>query len=435
MNQQKSKLIKLPEYGEYSLAELERRIHKRGINLIKKANLQSNAELFKLFHDKIKATQYVGFIKIRDHTIQVIPKIFGEDSTSNLHFLLQLLKFTKKISIKEQDLGHLSRLKDDFFEVIIYLFAKNLRDLLRRDFKKSYVNKEENICFLKGKLMLLEQIRANSVDNTKYFCRYEEFTENHMMNQIFKYCADLLIKVSTSNQNKKMLEDILIYLCDVEYVVVNSSDFNKIHFTRLNREYEPLVNLCRLFLENLSVKFSVSKLETFVFMFDMNRLFEEFVFRFIKHQKSRIFVDGTHNIVYIKDQVRLGKLFDEFGLRGDILIQDNSGRKILLDTKYKSLTETKSHYGLSISDFYQMFVYSVSQQQKYKEIVLLYPLPENETLSLDRDLFLHNMGEEEPIKIYIRTIRLTKIFDKEKQRISERDMISELNKALSLAET
>jgi len=432
MNQQNNKLITLTEYGDMPIRDLEQKIHKRGINLIKRMNILHKIDLFQLYHDRIKATQYVGFMKIRDYTIQVIPKIFGENSEANLHFLLQLLKYTRKIKIKEHDLGNLSKLRDDFFEIIIYLFAKNLRELLRRDFKKTYVNREENIKFLKGKLLLKDQLKLNSADNTRYYCKYEEFTENNLMNQIFKYTADLLIGISSSNSNKKLLEDILIHLCDVDYVYITLPDFDRIHFTRLNRDYEPLVNLCKMVLENASIQFHSSKLETFVFMFDMNRLFEEFVFEFIRQNKDRIFMDGSHGIVFVKDQVRIGKLFNEFLMKGDILIQDDSGRKILLDTKYKILMEGSLHFGLSQSDFYQMFAYSISQLQNYRDIVLLYPLSEGETFP--SKLLTHKMPEEEPIRVHVKTINLTTIFDKDKKKINEQNMISELNRALDLSE-
>lgn len=431
MNQQ-NKLITLTEYGDLPLRELEEKIHKRGINLLKRMNTLHRTDLFQLYYDHIKATQYVGFVKIRDYTIQVIPKILDDSSETNLHFLLQLLQYTRKIKIKEHDLGNLGKFKDDLFEIIIFLFAKNLRELLRRDFTKCYVNKEENIQFLKGKLILKEQIKRNSADSIRYFCKYEEFTENNLMNQILKYTADILLRISSSNSNKKLLEDILIYLCNVDYRCITLSDFDRIHFTRLNRDYEPLVNLCRLLLENTSVQFHSAKLETFVFMFDMNRLFEEFVFEFIRQNKEKILINGRYRIAFVKDQVRIGKLFNEFLMKCDILIQDNSGRKILLDTKYKILMKDSIHYGLSQLDFYQMFAYSISQWQKYKDIVLLYPLPEGGN-NITKVL-THRIPEEEPINVHVKTINLTAIYDKEKRKINEQNMILELNRALNLSE-
>ena len=247
------------------------------------------------------------------------------------------------------------------------------------------------------------------------------------MNKLFKYVASILINVSDSVPNKKLLEDILIYLCDVEYVVVSSSDISKIHFTRLNCAYEPLVNLCRLILENMSVQFTSSKLETFVFMFDMNRLFEEFIFEFIKKNRSRIFIDGFDQIIYVKDQFYIGKLFKEFKMKVDILIQCNSGKLFLLDTKYKLLNDEAIHGDLSQSDFYQMFAYSNSQSKRYKNIILLYPKNEKSSGIFRRVCLTHDLGEGEEIKIHIRRIDISKIFNCEKNRFDDRGIVVELN--------
>lgn len=425
-----NRIITFSEFEEIPLLEIENKIGKRGVQLINKLNRFHKVEFFRLFYNRIKATQFVGFVKILNYTIQVLPKMLGEDKSRNTHFLLQLLRYTKKIDIKEQELGQISELKDNFFEVFIFLFAKNLRALLRNDFKKSYVEFEDNLPFLKGKLLVREQVKQNSVNYSTFCCRFEQFTENNLMNQLFKYVASILIRVSDSMATKKLLEDILIYLCDVEYVVLSSADIDRINFTRLNCEYKPLVDLCRLFLENMSPQFSSSKLDTFIFMFDMNKLFEEFVFEFIKRNRSKIFIDNEQ-IVYVKDQAPLGKLFDEFRMKVDILIQCGSGRKFLLDTKYKLLGEEKSHGGLSQADFYQMYAYSVSQREKYKEIILLYPESAGISFVSEKN-FLHQCDFIESSKVYVRTINLTSIFNCEKNKLDEEEMISELNKAFQI---
>ena len=147
----KDKVISLSEFEEIPIAELEAKIGKRGIRLLKKINSRSGCEIFRLMHDKVKASQYVGFVRVLGYTIQVVPKVFRDDKPKNLHFLLGLLRYTKKIQVKEHEIGNLGKVKDDFFEILIFLFARSLRELLRRDFKKTYVVHEENSSFLKGK--------------------------------------------------------------------------------------------------------------------------------------------------------------------------------------------------------------------------------------------------------------------------------------------
>ncbi len=428
----KNKVISLSEFEEIPLSELEVKIGKRGIRLLKRINSRSGCEIFRLLHDRVKASHYVGFVRVLGYTIQVVPKVFGEDKPDNLHFLLCLLRYTRKIQVKEHEIGNLGKVKDDFFEILIFLFAKALRELLRRDFKKTYVVREENSPFLKGKFLISENVRRNIFDDSRYCCRFDEFTENNLMNQLFKYVVSMLIRISRSVSNKKLLEDILIYLCDVELVNITCADIDRIHFTRLNNSYEPLVNLCRLFLENMSIRFSASKLETFVFMFDMNRLFEEFVFEFVRRNRSKLFIGGENEVVFVKDQIYIGKLFDEFKMRGDILIKDSSGRLILLDTKYKTLDSYALHGRLSQADFYQMFTYSTSQEQKYEDVILLYPSNEEVAEPFTDKELRHVIAGKETVKIHVRTISLTKIFNAEKKSINETAMIEELNKAFML---
>ncbi len=428
----KDKVISLSEFEEIPTAALEAKIGKRGIRLLKRINSRSGCEIFCLMHDKVKASQYVGFVRVLGYTIQVVPKVFRDDKPKSLQFLLCLLRYTKKIQVKEHEIGNLGKVKDDFFEILIFLFAKSLRELLRRDFKKMYVVHEENSSFLKGKFLISENVRRNIFDDSRYCCRFDEFTENNLMNQIFKYVVLMLIRISGSVSNKKLLEDILIYLCDVQLLNITCADIDRIHFTHLNRAYEPLVNLCRLFLENMSIRFSASKLETFVFMFDMNRLFEEFVFEFIKSNRSKIFVSGDDPIIFVKDQMPLGKLFGEFKMRGDVLIQCGSGEKLLLDTKYKVLDDDFIHGGLSQSDFYQMFAYSTSQEQRYRDIILLYPCRETVEDSSVSKVLRHILENKEISRVHVKTVSLPKIFDAQKNRIDENAMVSELNKALMI---
>jgi 5-methylcytosine-specific restriction enzyme subunit McrC len=430
MNRQ-NKLITMYEYGEYPIHKLKEKINEKGIRQISNLNKKNKTQIFKLFHDKLKSTQYVGFIKIQKCTIQVLPKIYSEEK-NNIHFLLQMLRYTNKLKIKEQDLGELDKIKEDIFEVVVYLYAKHLRELLRRDFKKNYVTNEEEITFLKGKLLINQQIRNNYIDNTKYYCRYDEFTENNLMNQIFKYSTELFFRATSSKYNKKLLEDILIYLCDVDYKKIDLSDFEKIKFTRLNQNYKPILNLCKLIFENMNIQFSAAnKLETFVFMFDMNRLFEEFIYEFIKRNRRKITVNNNE-IKYIKDQKNLGKLFNEFNMRIDIFMEISDGTKILLDTKYKLLDEEMVHHGLSQLDMYQMFAYSTSQNEKYKNIVLLYPDCDRFSNNLNKKILSHNIDEDTKINIFVRFIDLTKIFDETKMKLDEKQIIEELNQVLSV---
>ena len=428
----KNKLITISEYGKVSQEKLERKVGPGAIKLLKKINRLNKADVFKLTYDGVKATQYVGFVKVKKCTIQVIPKILDND-TDNVHFLIQLLKYTQKLNVKDQGISGLDKLKDDFFEILIFLFARNLREFLKKNFNKNYVFKEDNIPFLKGKLMLKENLRKNAVNQTKYYCRYDDFTEDNLMNQTFKFTASALFKATRFFANKRLLKDILFYLSEVSHKRITAADIQKIHLTRLNQEYEPILNLCKRFLENSSIEFRSSNLESFAFMFDMNKLFEEFVFRFIKKHRSKINIESYDSIEMVKGQFFIGKLFNEFNMQVDMLIKDKNDKRLLIDTKYKLLKKETNHQGISQSDMYQMFAYSASQSKVYEEVILLYPANKKIKENVKEITLKHYIPDKPTVKIHIRTIELSKIFDPAKKKIDESCMIEELNKALQVS--
>ena len=58
-------------------------------------NNKLGLKVIKLFFNSIQATQYVGFIRLKDFSIQIIPKIYMEEESlnPNLQYLLFILKY------------------------------------------------------------------------------------------------------------------------------------------------------------------------------------------------------------------------------------------------------------------------------------------------------------------------------------------------------
>lgn len=388
----------------------------RDLDLLEKINQKSGCEIFKLLRNEVCATRYVGFVRCGRKTIQVIPKIIQDDSEANLHFLLRLLQYTRKLSLKEMSLSNLTKFRDDFFEFLIWLFAKNLQERLRHDLKRSYVNVEDKILYLRGKILVTHQIREEMKSRTGLFCRFDEFTENTLLNQTLKYVSRQLFLASANVENRKLLQYILYLLSDVADCTVTLAQVEKISFNRLNMEYKPIVDLCKLFLSGMTVSLQSSNLEVFAFMFDMNQLFEEFILRFMEKHRQPL---GLRSI---RGQKRLGRLFDEFNMYYDVLVTDLQGRQYLMDTKYKRLDSEKKHYGLSQSDFYQMFAYSQSQLETYENIILLYP-----KYKMQEQDFRHVRGDT-TVNLSVRCVDLERIWDHQCRRLDESRLLEDLSR-------
>jgi 5-methylcytosine-specific restriction enzyme subunit McrC len=398
----KENLISLFEY------EKTEKLNSKEKKEIDKINKIANKNLFDFTRNGIKAKQYIGFCQIGKRTIEVLPKIFnkGKEDEKLIHKgLLFMLSTTKKLKISETEISNLSEKENSLFEIFIYLFSKNLLELLNKDFKRNYINKEENLNFIKGKINFIKNIRYNLFNKAKNYCSYDEFEENNLMNQILKSCVKKLIKLTKSNNNFNLLRKCDLILNEVEFIKFqNSKVCDKVKFTRLNFEYKETFNLAKLLLFGNSPSSNINNFETFSFMFDMNKLFEEFIFEMLKNIQS----EKIKNIQSEKPRLNIFTEINDnketlFQLKPDILINVNKEKtaEIILDTKYKKISENEKKMGISQSDVYQLFTYS--KYYNSTRNILLYP----EYIDKIDETFKNDNNENEKnFSLKIKTINL-----------------------------
>jgi 5-methylcytosine-specific restriction enzyme subunit McrC len=100
--------------------------------------------------------------------------------------------------------------------------------------------------------------------------RYQEFTENTLLNQILKTMI-LSLRTATKRQaNKKLLNVALIYLEDVQTVRLSEIIFRQVQFNRLNENYRTLLVSAKLFYLNRQPRTYARDERTFTFLVPLN---------------------------------------------------------------------------------------------------------------------------------------------------------------------
>lgn len=392
----------VPEKGE------ERELLRRMQSKLQKINRIVKATVFEPTWDSVRAQNYVGILTVDKTTIQILPKIYKsadesqrvEEATKNLLFMLS---FTKRLKLRETGLSMLKKDQSSLYEVIVYLFAKNLLETLKKNYRRDYERREEDLNFVKGKILLSKQVRRCIHD--KVFCSYYELNEDILLNRILKYVCHLLASRVRNRENWTLIQNILSIYSDVSLKPVRLSDFDRVRFNRLNEDYEPFISLARLFLENASLELQSSRFRTFSLLFDMNVLFEEFIGEFLKKYGGEILDKTEFSGCRVQLQKGVKWLVEEprsFKLIPDIILSDGE-IKLIIDTKYKILDSRMPHFGVSQSDIYQMFAYA----RKYGcgKIVLLYPWSENLGDSPKTDI-LQVYRFDENSRLYIAVVNL-----------------------------
>ena len=323
---------------------------------------------------EIKSNKYVGVIHFNGEKINLLPKIFfdqnveyGESEISQMqNHILWWLSYCRKIKFPNYQ-SALGSLRSDFFEVLIYLFAKYTRELLSNSIYQQYEEVDKELSFIKGRLNTSEYVRQNLSKGRwhKLNCTYDAFVMDNQFNRIIKFVTNLLFGVSKNSETKKHLREILFILDEVSDEPATAAQCASIQFNPMFNDFETVRDYCHLFLSN-SVSFDYKNdLKLFAFLLPMEYVFEDFIFGFIEKELPHVRAQAQRGDKYLVE----GNLFN---LKPDLHITVD-GKSVIADTKYKIVysDEKDPKKGISQSDLYQMLAYAV--RFKVEEILLFYP--------------------------------------------------------------
>ena len=321
------------------------------------------------FGKVLQAQNYVGVIQTKDGTtIEILPKIKNATIEKSKEILIKMLKTLKNSPFKNSSVANLKSSKIPLFEIFISMFLEELTVLVRNGIKSDYISKEENLKFLKGKLKISEQIKYNTIHKERFFVQYEEFISNRVENRLIKTTLQFLYNKSKINKNQQRIREFLFVFDEIEISHNIKTDFSKIKLNRQMKDYEQVLLWCKTFLLENSFSPYRGNDVAFALLFDMNLLFESFVYSYLK--KSSNFQDiksqdRTHHLAY---ENGIGR----FRLKPDIVI---NGGKIIADTKWKILSEDKAYNGVLQDDMYQLYAYG-TKYDNCEKIYLIYPFDE-----------------------------------------------------------
>jgi len=365
---------------------------------------------------KIKVLNYAGVIGLGDVRLEILPKFLKrrydkgllksdevEGREKILSNLLEMLKRTRRLNVKETDIAMLDK-EDDFFEIFVYLFTKNLLNLLKCKVDAGYVRKNEELNFVRGKIDVKRYI--NPARFHRVPCVFYERSMDTPINRTLKYVCYLLSK-KVSPENYRLLKQIIAILDPVTLTPVSADYIRKITFNRLNKEFKPFIDFCEVVLRSSTLSLQGSQIEFFSILFPMEKLFEEFIAEVIRTEDlhKKVFEDCVLQIQQEKKEkdrkyfvTKPKKMFE---LIPDIVIKAGNER-FVIDTKYKLLDPEDRKLGVSQQDLYQIFAYC--KALKAEKALLLYPKELNEN---DNKEIEENFTLIDGTKVFVRTISLS----------------------------
>lgn len=323
---------------------------------------------FSLINNGVKFCEYVGVLQIGDITIEILPKTdeLGEKDDWR-KMLISMLRAVGVFNIHAPSSSNISLKPNSILELYIELFIHEIELLIHSGLIKRYRRKEGNAYALKGSLDFNKHIQKNMIHQERFFVRYTSYDKEHLLHLVLYKALKLVDRINCTASLKSRIGNLLLDFPEVPDLRITEAVFDRLILDRKTEGYRNSVEIAKLLLLNYHPDVSRGRDHVLALMFDMNLLWEKFVYASLKKeiQKSKI-------KVAIKDQV--SKPFWQAhnggsysNLRPDIVINSGESTCIVLDTKWKNLNGRNP----SVEDLRQMYVYH--EYFSAKKVALIYP--------------------------------------------------------------
>jgi 5-methylcytosine-specific restriction enzyme subunit McrC len=367
------------------------------LDALNRLNQNAGKELIQLERQGLRATQYVGVIQAGAYLIQILPKIDCDPDgraeaptgsrphdlavTSAARNFMHLLNLARRLQMHHQALATLQTARGSWLEMLTDLFAIELMIQLQQGFHQDYVRREDMLPYIRGRWNIARQFVHQPDLAQGLDVSYDDYSPDTLLNRVFHLTVERLQLVARNPQTRQRLANLIIWLSPVQLPAqLHTTDLDRVEFTRLNERFQPAFQLARLFLEGQTIQLMAGGQRAFAFVFDMDRLFEQFVASLLETQRRRILPEGwADSQIELQGGTPKKYLIQPpnpaekplFHLKPDILLKSLGSTRLIIDTKNKALSLLQPYRSVAEGDAYQMLAYAT--QFSCSNVLLLYP--------------------------------------------------------------
>lgn len=317
----------------------------------------------------LRIVNYVGYIRLSTVGIEVLPKTGLATGEHSRKVLLDLLYHSGYCNVAYSAISELKDIKHNLFEIFGYLFAENLKRELLKGAVAAYVSTENNLPVLKGKLLINKHLTNVIRGTAKAYCQYDEFSIDNLLNRILKMAAAYLLHKVRNEKTLTLLKFCLLHFDEVDENQVMLSDFDKVKFDRTNNRFFVSFTLAKLLLLGRSSVSSVGSNQNFALLFSMNELFERYIsVQTRRHIDYNVHLQHARYKLLVNEKTNYGV----YTLKPDIVISDDEQEFLIIDTKWKAVSDKYFRHGVSREDYFQMYAY-LTRYKAVETVILLYP--------------------------------------------------------------
>lgn len=345
----------------------------------------------------IKFHQYVGAIQVGDTLIEILPKTDSEDgfyiqddNESIIdgkwqNVLIEMLKECKFLKTKHTRDAFLNKSKGTMLDLMYLEFMSLCEQLLRMGLTKKYIPIERNRKYLKGKLLFSKHVNKNHVHKERFYTRQNEYSYNHIFNQLLFTALKCVRNANVSSMIKSRASQLLFQFPEVDLLYKTDHVFEKLVYNRKTEVYKDALVWAELILTQHLPNLIHGEKKLIALVFDMNKLWEEYLYSILKKEKSVSEIHFNSEKVFWKPNSHNRAK----RVKPDIILKVNNNT-IVLDAKWKIPKDQRP----SSTDLMQLFSYAMITGAEKSYLVFPKKTDDRETNNTDKidGSFILNSG-------------------------------------------
>lgn len=399
---------------EHDTLYLNEEFNQNHYNALVKLNDVHGKKYFSPGYRQIRFNSHVGVIQAGSLVIEILPKADNlpahslQTKVKWQKALLYMLRKSGYIKINDNKKAMQGQQYSSLLDIYLYAFLQEVDFLVHAGLVKKYRRKQHNSTVLKGRLLLDEQVVHNSIHKERFFTDHIVYDRNNLFNGILKMALEIIAGASSNYSIKRIAWKLLLNFEEVVSWKGNAKNLDVLVFDRKTDGYKYAINLAKMIILNYSPDMSSGNKSLLAILFDMNQLFEKFIYRTLKKEEANfpgLTIKPQSVYQFWKGRVLKPDMVLEYNTtdaQGNNLV-----RTIVIDTKWKIIEGDKP----SLNDLRQMYAYNI--QIGSQRSILFYPsigqinsgsaFYEKCTISLDfshscelyfAELFQHNVIDE-----------------------------------------
>lgn len=309
-----------------------------------------SCQYYTVYFNKIRFCNYVGVIKVKDLSIEILPKTDRHTANEKQwqHVLLEMLTISLRVKAKTTTHADIHVRQHSVLETYLQLFLEETQKLLHDGLVKKYRQNISNQNTLKGKLLIHQHVTKNIVHAERFYVSHQVYDRDNIYNSILEQTLYCVNAINASDSINKTTGKLLLDFPECDAVKISEGLFQKLVYDRKTERYKNAIELARIILLNYHPDLKGGNNNILAIMFDMNLLWESYIIKMLSmashnweteckinpHEKRGFWEHPNQSLHLIPD-----------------IIVRNNGKTYILDTKWKYQKDTTTE------DVRQMYAY------------------------------------------------------------------------------